>query len=80
MADADAAAFMLMAMLGGSTRAVMEMGASTEDLARLRSELPRACYGYLVAATGDAAKFAGSCCAEARRVASDGQAKIGGVS
>jgi AcrR family transcriptional regulator len=48
--DLDAAAFMLMALLGGSARAVMELGASERDLACLRRELPRACQGYLNAA------------------------------
>jgi AcrR family transcriptional regulator len=47
LADLDAAAFMLVALLGGSVRAVMELGASERDLARLRWELPRACHGYL---------------------------------
>lgn len=45
--DVDEVAFMLLAMLGGSVRAVMELGASEPDLACLRRELPRACYGYL---------------------------------
>ena len=45
--DVDGVAFMLLAMLGGSVRAVMELGASQQDLARLRRELPRACHGYL---------------------------------
>lgn len=45
--DLDGVAFMLLAMLGGSVRAVMELGASQQDLACLRRELPRACYGYL---------------------------------
>ena len=49
-ADVDAAAFMLTALLGGSVRAVMELGASDRDLQRLRRELPRACHGYLLAA------------------------------
>lgn len=48
--DLDAAAFMLLAMLGGSARAIMEPGASERDLACLRRELPRACKGYLDAA------------------------------
>lgn len=47
--DLDGTAFMLLAMLGGSVRAVMELGASQQDLACLRRELPRACYGYLCA-------------------------------
>ena len=45
--DPDATAFMLTALLGGSTRAVMELGASDDDLALLRRELPRVCHGYL---------------------------------
>ena len=49
-ADLDATAFMTMALLAGSTRAVLEHGASERDLARLRRELPRACHGYLSAA------------------------------
>lgn len=46
-ANIDAAAFMTLALLAGSTRAVLEHGASEHDLACLRRELPRACYGYL---------------------------------
>lgn len=46
-ADVDATAFMTMALLAGSTRAVLEHGASGHDLACLRRELPRACHGYL---------------------------------
>lgn len=46
-ADVDATAFMTIALLAGSTRAVLEHGASERDLACLRRELPRACYGYL---------------------------------
>lgn len=49
-ADVDATAFMTMALLAGSTRAVLEHGASPRDLACLRRELPRACHGYLDAA------------------------------
>jgi AcrR family transcriptional regulator len=45
--DLPSTAFMLTALLGGSVRAVMEAGASPEDLARLQHELPRACLGYL---------------------------------
>ena len=55
-ADVDATAFMTMALLAGSTRAVLEHGASGRDLACLRRELPRACRGYLDAVgrgTGD---------------------------
>ncbi len=48
-ADSNAAAFMLAATLGGSVRVVMEAGASEEDLAQLRNELPRACFAYLEA-------------------------------
>lgn len=46
-ADIGATAFMTLALLAGSTRAVLENGASVRDLACLRRELPRACYGYL---------------------------------
>lgn len=49
-ADPDATAFMLLALLGGATRAVMDLGASEHDIACLRRELPRACFGYLAAA------------------------------
>lgn len=49
-ADADGTAFMLTALLAGSTRAVLEHGASEDDLACLRRELPRACHAYLAAA------------------------------
>jgi AcrR family transcriptional regulator len=45
--DVDATAFMTLALLAGSTRAALEHGATKRDLARLRRELPRACYGYL---------------------------------
>jgi len=48
--DLDSTAFMLMALISGSVRAVMEIGAPESDLARLRRELPRACYAYLNAA------------------------------
>ena len=54
--DRDAAAFMLMALLGGSVRAVMELGASERDLGCLRRELPRACHAYLLAAAVGAAQ------------------------
>lgn len=54
-ADGDATAFMLLALLAGSTRAVLEHGASARDLACLRGELPRACHGYLQAANDGAA-------------------------
>ena len=47
--DHEAAAFMVMAILGGATRAVMELGASKRDIACLRQELPHACYGYILA-------------------------------
>lgn len=49
-ADVPSVAFMLSALLGGSVRAVMEVEASPENLARLRRELPRACHAYLAAA------------------------------
>ncbi|MGK6353876.1 TetR/AcrR family transcriptional regulator [Sphingomonas sp. DT-207] len=48
--DLDSISFMLMALIGGSVRAVMEAGASERDLACLRRELPRACHAYLSAA------------------------------
>lgn len=48
--DAESAAFMVAALLGGSVRVVMETDASAEDLVRLRQELPRACQAYLAAA------------------------------
>ncbi|MGK6320296.1 TetR/AcrR family transcriptional regulator [Sphingomonas sp. DT-204] len=48
--DLDSISFMLMALIGGSVRAVMEAGASERDLACLRRELPRACRAYLSAA------------------------------
>lgn len=47
--DAEDAAFMLAAMLGGSVRMVMEIGGADEDIERLRRELPRACHAYLSA-------------------------------
>jgi AcrR family transcriptional regulator len=56
-ADIDATAFMTLALLAGSTRAVLEHGASDHDLACLRRELPRACYGYLNAVGHDATKL-----------------------
>jgi AcrR family transcriptional regulator len=56
-ADIDAAAFMAVAMLAGSTRAVLEHGASGRDLACLRRELPRACYGYLKAVGQETTKL-----------------------
>lgn len=49
-ADLDGTAFMVVALLGGSARAVLEGGAFERDLASLRRELPRACLGYLTAA------------------------------
>lgn len=52
-ADVDGAAFMLAALLAGSTRTVLEHGASERDLACLRRELPRACHAYLDAAKLD---------------------------
>jgi AcrR family transcriptional regulator len=57
IADIDATAFMTLALLAGSTRAVLEQGASERDLACLRRELPRACYGYLNAVGQDAGKL-----------------------
>lgn len=45
--DVEERAFMLIALLGGSTRAVMELGATPLDLACLRRELPHACSRYL---------------------------------
>ena len=50
-ADPEGTVFMLLALLAGSTRAVLEHGASPRDLACLRRELPRACHAYLAAAT-----------------------------
>lgn len=47
VADVGAMSFMLLAMLGGAVRAAMELGASEQDLACLRRELPRVCFGYL---------------------------------
>lgn len=54
-ADRASVAFMLTAMLGGSVRVVMEADPSEENLARLREELPRACYAYLASANLDGA-------------------------
>lgn len=48
--DPQTAAFMVIALLGGSVRVVMESGASAQDLERMRRELPRACRAYLSAA------------------------------
>lgn len=48
--DIRAVSFMLMALLAGAVRVAMEAGASEEDRARLRRELPRACSAYLAAA------------------------------
>jgi AcrR family transcriptional regulator len=45
--DAESAAFMVAALLGGSVRVVMEAQASAEDLTRLRRELPKVCQAYL---------------------------------
>ncbi len=50
-ADRQSAAFMLAALLGGSVRVVMEAAPSEENFARLRRELPEACYAYLMAAS-----------------------------
>lgn len=49
IADPEAAAFMIAALLGGSVRFVLETDDGGDGLARLRSELPRACRAYLVA-------------------------------
>lgn len=57
IADVGATAFMTLALLAGSTRAVLEHGASEHDLACLRRELPRACYGYLKAVAHGTAKL-----------------------
>lgn len=54
--DRRSTAFMLTALLGGSVRVVMEADPSEESLARLRRELPRACYAYLQSANLDAAR------------------------
>lgn len=56
-ADISATAFMTLALLAGSTRTVLEHGASEHDLARLRRELPLACYGYLNAVRDDIGKL-----------------------
>lgn len=48
--EPQTAAFMVIALLGGSVRVVMESGASAQDLDRMRRELPRACRAYLTAA------------------------------
>lgn len=48
--DVETVAFMVMALLGGSVRIVMESQAHEDDLARLRRELPVACRAYLNAA------------------------------
>lgn len=55
--DIGATAFMTLALLAGSTRTVLEHGASEHDLACLRRELPRACYGYLEAVGHAATKL-----------------------
>jgi AcrR family transcriptional regulator len=47
IADIDAAAFMTLALLAGSTRTVLEHDSSEQGLDCLRRELPRACYGYV---------------------------------
>lgn len=48
--DAESAAFMVTALLGGSVRVVMEADASADSLDRLHRELPRACQAYLAVA------------------------------
>lgn len=48
--DIESVSFMLAALLGGSVRVVMDAEPSENDLARLRRELPRACYAYLLMA------------------------------
>ena len=48
--DPEATGFMLLALMAGSTRAVLERGALERDMANLRRELPLACFGYLSAA------------------------------
>lgn len=53
-ADRASVAFMLVALLGGSVRVVMEAEPSEENFVRLRRELPQACHAYLVAANGSA--------------------------
>jgi AcrR family transcriptional regulator len=52
--DMPATSFMVIAILGGSVRVVMEAEPSGEDLARLRQELPRAVHAYLMAANSGA--------------------------
>lgn len=47
VADPGSACFMLMALLGGSVRTVLEGKPSADGLARLRRELPRVCRAYL---------------------------------
>jgi AcrR family transcriptional regulator len=42
-----AVAFTLLALMGGSTRTVLERGAADAELAILRAELPRVCRAYL---------------------------------
>lgn len=49
-ADRATVAFMLASLLGGSVRMVMEADPAEGNLERLRTELPRACHAYLVAA------------------------------
>jgi AcrR family transcriptional regulator len=46
-ADPQAAAFMLIAVMGGAVRNVLEQGAQAEEIAILRAELPRVCRAYL---------------------------------
>ncbi|PWR25894.1 TetR/AcrR family transcriptional regulator [Zavarzinia aquatilis] len=55
LADVHGVAFMLMAMLGGAVRVVLEVQPSDEDLDRLRRELPRVCLAYLLSANEGAA-------------------------
>lgn len=47
-ADSGSACFMLMAVLGGSVRAVLEGEVTGEAMVRLRRELPRVCRAYLI--------------------------------
>lgn len=53
-ADPEVVAFALQITLAGTTRAVLEPGATPLSLERLRSELPVICRAYLSAAAGQA--------------------------
>jgi len=49
VADPQATAFMLIAVMGGSVRNVLEQGALDAEIAILRAELPLVCRAYLAA-------------------------------